>query len=226
VAQQDPRTEQFELFRMPVIRYANFEDRSADISPDRFYVLVGNEKGGPLQRVSLRELLGDLRAHLSRPGSWAGSNKSLLADRDTHVLVSAQACFLPIPREGAAEFTPVLFNYQSTEGNPAVLSILATREGTSISIVDNHEEPGMRSGGTWGQRLFFNQDGQRAAFTGKRLSDFVADGDAHRQGTGTPAAASQEGLNMVLLIQVPLKHREMIFRGEDSEMDKMMVAPA
>src|SRR5258708_7900816 len=36
VAQQDPASEQIQLFQMPVIRYPNFEDRSADISPDRF----------------------------------------------------------------------------------------------------------------------------------------------------------------------------------------------
>ena len=67
---------------------------------------------------------------------------SLLAEnRDSHVLVSAQACFLPIPPDGIAEFNPVLFNYQSYAGDPAVLTILATREGTSITAKPD-VEPG------------------------------------------------------------------------------------
>lgn len=61
----------------------------------------------------------------------------LLATRDSHVLVSAQACFLPIPKGEEAVFNPVIFNYQSEAGNPAVLAILVTREGTSMTIVDN-----------------------------------------------------------------------------------------
>jgi hypothetical protein len=71
---------------------------SGDISPDEFFVLVGNEKGQPLEKITLRELLGNLRAYLTDASSWTGSRTSLLAeDRDSHVLVSAQACFLPIP---------------------------------------------------------------------------------------------------------------------------------
>ena len=33
--------------------------------------------------------------------------------------------------------TPVLFNYQSPQGDPAVLAILATREGTSATVIDS-----------------------------------------------------------------------------------------
>ena len=52
-------------------------------------------------------------------GDWLVS-----APRDSHYLVSAQAVFLPIPSEGRAEFTPVLFNYQSYPESPAVLTLL------------------------------------------------------------------------------------------------------
>lgn len=45
-------------------------------------------------------------------GSWAGERTSLLAERDTHVRMSVQACFLPVPKVGEAELNPVLFNYQ------------------------------------------------------------------------------------------------------------------
>lgn len=192
---------------MPVIRFPNFADQSADLRLDEFLVPVGNERGLPLERVSLRELLANLRRYLTDPLSWKGKARSLLAERDTHALVSAQACFLPVPRDGAAEFNPVLFNYQSSPGNPAVLTILVTREGTSVTIIDNQRDR-FASGGSWGQRLFFNKAGQRASFTGQRLSDWKKAGGAV-ESTGNELVKDDpaKGLNQVLLIQVPLKHR-------------------
>ncbi len=190
------------LTLMPVVRFPNFSDHTADLGLDDFFLLVGNEHGAELRRVSLREYLGDFRRYLSDSGSWAGRGDSLLADRDEHVLVSAQAAFLPVPREGIAEFNPVIFNYQSYRDNPAVLTIVAGREGTSATIIDNVRD-GFSSGPTWGQRLFFNQDGERASFTGQRLSDFSRNDEARGAGTSV-TAAGEEGLNMVLVIQVPL----------------------
>ncbi len=210
VQQRDPATGQYRLTCMPVIRYPNFSDLSADIDPDKFFILVGNEKGKPLKRVTLTRYLDDPRKYMSVPASWKGWRKSLLAKRDTHVLVSAQACFLPVPKKGTAEFNPVLFNYQSYSGDPAVLTILATREGTSMTVIDNKRD-GFQAGMTWGQRLFFNQKGERASLTGKRLSDFIADGKGGRKGNGakhSASAAGESGLNLVLLIQVPLKQKE------------------
>ncbi len=209
VQQQDPDTGRHQLHLMPVIRHPNFADLSADIPLDNFYVLVGNETGEDLRRVALGELLGDLRSYLHEPGSWPGRGRSLLApDRDSHVLVSAQACFLPIPQAGLATFNPVLFNYQSRPGDPAVLTILATREGTSVTVIDNQRD-GFEAGPTWGQRLFFNKNGERASFTGQRLSEFEPDPGENptRPGEVMTEAADTDGLNMVLLIQVPLKQR-------------------
>jgi len=208
VQQMDPRTEKTHLTCMPVVRFPNFSDKTADVRPEDFYLLVGNEKGRKLRRVSLRDFLKDIRRYMAKPGSWKGSEKSLLAKRDTHVLVSAQACFLPIPKKGIAEFNPVLFNYQSRKGDPAVLTILATREGTSVTVIDNTRD-GFQAGRTWGQRLFFNQKGERASLTGKRLSDHLAEGGDEVPPEGKAVtAAGEEGLNMVLLIQVPLKQKK------------------
>ena len=200
-----PGSKEYELSCMPVIRFPNFSDLSGDISPDEFFLLVGNEGGDALEKITLRELLGNLRAHLSNPESWKGDRSSLLAEsRDSHVLVSAQACFLPIPKDGIAEFNPVLFNYQSRAGDPAVLTILATRKGTSVTVIDNQRDA-FEAGGTWGQRLFFNQNGERASLTGQRKSDFLAEEGAATEGSVPTADDSdREGLNMVLLIQVPL----------------------
>jgi hypothetical protein len=218
----DPRTEKFQLFCMPVIRYPNFSDKTADLSPEKFYVLVGNQKGKDLRKISLKELLGNPRKYLSKPDSWKGTRKSLLADRDTHVLVSAQACFLPIPKGGEATFNPVVFNYQSYEGDPAVLTILATREGTSMTVIDNQRDA-FQAGPTWGQRIFFNQNGERTGLTGKRMSDFLAEKkeEGSKGGSKGPEAAGNEGLNMVLLIQVPLKQKKpMTYEGDECTVKK------
>lgn len=187
---------------MPVIRYPNFHDLSADMDPDNFYMLVGNEIGEDLGPVSLTDFVDNLRFYLHDPESWEGDENGLLVERDSVVLVSAQAVFLPIPEDGRATFNPVLYNYQSYEGEPAVLTILVTREGTSVTVIDNTRDavPGSWS---WGQRLFFNSDGERASLTGQRISDFRHD---YAQQGGDPSEISDESnLNMVLLIQIPLK---------------------
>jgi len=209
VQQCDPRTGKYSLTCMPVIRFPNFSDKTGDITPESFYMLVGNEGGRKLRRVSLKEFLGDVRKYLTKPGSWKGKRRSLLAARDSKVLVSAQACFLPIPEGGEAEFNPVLFNYQSYKGDPAVLTILCTRQGTSVTVIDNVRDK-FAAGRAWGQRLFFNKKGQRCSLTGKRMSDHVKAGgsEEHPGQNQTAEAAEEEGLNMVLLVQVPLKQKK------------------
>src|ERR1700724_603588 len=62
-----PDADRFELTCMPVIRYPNFSDLSADLSLDLFFVLAGNERGRPLNQITLRQLLSDLRRHLHDP---------------------------------------------------------------------------------------------------------------------------------------------------------------
>jgi hypothetical protein len=229
VQQQDPRTQQYSLACMPVIRYPNFEDKSADLRPDHFYLLVGNEKGKPTRKVTLTEFLSHIRTYLTDQKSWKGNGQSLLCARDSHVLVSAQACFLPVPKKGIAEFNPVLFNYMSYEGDPAVLTILATREGTSVTVIDNKRD-GFKAGATWGQRLFFNQKGQRSSLTGTRMSDYLAGqktGAGRQDSGGSVQAAGQKGLNMVLLIQVPLKQKKpMTFAPLCNDCCKSEGAPA
>ncbi len=194
----------FEVFSMPVIRYPNFSDLTCDIDPREFTLLVGNEKGKSLRRISLYEYLQNPARYMSDPRSWKSSKKSLLAPRDSMVLVSAQASFLPIPQNGIAQFNPVIFNYQSTKNDPAVLAILATREGTSMTIIDNQRDA-FRNGTIWGQRLFHNSNGMRASLTGQRMSDFRNENPRNPDLPDDNNANS--GMNMVLLIQVPLKQK-------------------
>jgi hypothetical protein len=196
------RDEQGQLHPMPVFRFDNFSDKTADIRPQNFVLPVGNHRGAPLKSLTLDQLLKHTRRYLHDPKSWAGEKEGLWSSRDSHVLVSAQACFLPIPKAGEATFTPVIYNYQSSPGNPAVLTILATRQGTSIQVVENDF-------GYMSEPLFFNANGERAPFTAMRQSDWEAQGgDRDEQGpSGGISAAGEDELGVVMLIQVPLKQR-------------------
>jgi hypothetical protein len=173
-------------------------------------VRVGNERGASLVTVPLAEVLRDIRRFTSSPdtligGETAGAPLDLSAERDTHYLLSAQAVFLPIPRSGAAQFNPVLFNYQSAPSSPAVLTILATREGTSVKVIENRKGDAITYG--TGQELYFNDAGQRAAFTAERRSD-VAARIAAQGGPRTQAdrSALGRGADVLAIIQVPLMH--------------------
>jgi hypothetical protein len=191
---------------MPVVRFPNFSDRTGDVPSDKFFVRVGNEKAGTLASVPLRDVLQNLRSFVSMPSSIQGSG-NLLAGRDSHFLVSAQAVFLPIPKTGKAEFNPVLFNYQSSVGAPAVLTLLVTRQGTSVSVIENRPEDSTAAG--WGQELYFNNLGQRAAFTAERKSD-VAQRIAAQGGPKTEddKSALAKGADVLFLVQVPLVHAQ------------------
>jgi hypothetical protein len=182
------------LHPMPVMRFDNFNDVTADISSDKFSLLVGNQNGGDLQAVKLKEVLQDTRDFLHNRRSWRGVASSLWSARDAHVLVSAQGAFLPVSQSGTATFTPVLYNYQSSPGAPAVATIVATSQGTSIQVVENNS-------GYMSEELFFNDDGERAPFTATRLSSF----NRQQASQGLAQATEEDGLDVVLVIQVPLK---------------------
>src|SRR5690606_22768600 len=117
------------------------------------------KRGGALTSVRLSDILKQLDRYVAVPASLGGTT-NFSAPRDTHFLMSAQAVFLPIPKQGKAEFNPVLFNYQSAPGSPAVLALLVTRQGTSIKVIDNAQD---RSPASEGQELYFNDGGQKAA---------------------------------------------------------------
>jgi hypothetical protein len=187
---------------LPVLRYPNFSDRTADIKTDKLWVRVGNQtKGGSIETVPLNEVLGNLKWYLSDPSSLPGDG-NFTAPRDSHMLVSAQHVFMPLPKTGKAEFTPVLYNYQSRQGSPAVLTLLVTRQGTSATIIENYD--GDQSYQQWGQQLFFNNKGQRTTFTAERRSSVKERVDSGA-GTADDKASLQKGADMVMIVQVPLK---------------------
>jgi hypothetical protein len=212
---------------MPVIRFPNFTDRTGDVPSDRFFVRTGNERPGKasLRTMALSEVLKDIKSFASMPDSILGSG-DLTAPRDTHYLVSAQAVFLPIPKSGKAEFNPVLFNYQSAPGSPAVLSILVTREGTSISVIENNPQDSSAAVGS-GQEIYFNNHGQRAAFTAERKSDveqrIAAQGGPKDE---SDRSALAKGADVLFLVQVPLMHRQRGVLGGAMPAPAPMSAPA
>lgn len=207
VRYRQSRDEQEQTALMPVIRFPNFTDRTGDVSAQKLFIRVGNHRDKKnLRTVALTDVLRNLRGFSSKP--WTiGGNGNLLSPRDTHFLVSAQAVFLPIPKEGKAEFNPVVFNYQSAPGSPAVLTLLVTRQGTSISVIENSPEEGVVQGR--GQELYFNDEGQRAAFTAERRTDvknrIEAQGGPKTQDDRT---ALQKGADVLMLVQVPLRHQD------------------
>ncbi len=188
---------------MPVLRYPNFTDKTGDVAIDRIWIPVGNQvQGGTPAHISLREFLAEPTRYLTLPDKGKIRGGSLLARRDSHALVSAQATFLPIPMSGEATFWPVIFNYQSTRRNPAVLTLLITRQGTSVTVVDNARDT--VNGQSWGQRLFFNKAGQRTPLTAERLSTVKANGVT---ANGEDAASLGADANLLMIVQVPLKVR-------------------
>ena len=205
---------------LPVIRYPNFSDKTGDVPLDLVKIKVGNEKSDAPTTVTLRDYLSHLPDYVSDRATCHADNQSLITDKDTHVLVSAQACFLPIPEEGTCEFNPVLFNYQSRKDDPAVLAIVASTEGSSATAIDNDTDLA-----AWGQNLYFNNNGQKTCLTGERLSDFKvkeAEKIASEQGISVEAAQSQvdvaQDVNLVMVIQVPLKHKERDYESDFGDM--------
>jgi hypothetical protein len=209
---------------MPVMRHPNFNDVTCDLPMDHLKILVGNESGSALHPIRLGDYLDAFGTYQHAPtGMIRGS---LRRERDQEVLVSAQACLLPVAAGGHTAFAPVLFNYQSGPGRPAVLVILATPEGTSAQVIDDNAQA--CAGVLHGQRLFHNRNGQRALLSAERFSDHEA---AIVGSAAEPAQIhSQEanGLSMVLLIQVPLKRKPMPMRAapEDAQMGKDCEEPA
>ena len=201
VLSNDPNLSSWQSL-LPVLRYPNFTDTTADIDMDSFRVRVGNHvDGGAIRTVALRDVLANLNEYVSVPVASDGP-LNLLAERDTHVLVSAQHVFLPIPQQGEAEFVPTIFNYQSAPGNPAVLTLVVTREGMSTSVVENLPNDSV---GGYGQSLFYNAAGERATFTAERRSDVqnrIESGNAQ----ASDAGALDPGADVLLFIQIPLIH--------------------
>ncbi|KAG2188314.1 hypothetical protein INT44_001067 [Umbelopsis vinacea] len=192
--------------RMPLFRHPNFADYSWDVPMDKIPLVVGNENGTTLKSVSLANYLNDI-------SKYTGLKKSLYCSkRDSHALVSAQSCFLPVPPKqtpavyfGATppiqdptKFYVNIYNYQSTATDSAVLAIVATSKGTSAQLLLKTQ-----NGVLAGQKLYFNNKGSKHAFLAQRLTyDRILRGE---KDLTKPMTAEERQNNAIVVIQVPLK---------------------
>jgi hypothetical protein len=170
---------------MPVVRKPNYTDITCDVKIDNFVLTVGNENGQPLTKVPLRDFLKDISRYVKNPNV-----APMYLERDEQILTSTQACILPL-RDGKVEFNVKLFNYQYDEEDPAVLVIVASKNGTSVQPIVEYN-----------QSLFFNDKGMAANFVAQRLSE-------HRKETGSTATGAmtqeEKESNVLFIFQVPLK---------------------
>lgn len=129
---------------MSVIRKPNFTDETVDVPIDNFGLTVGNESGSPLRRVPLRTYLEE---------------KGWLLPRDEKIMVSTQACVLPLT-DGFCKFGVNLYNYQTRSDDPSLAVIVSSSQGSSCAAIT-----------TSNQTLYFNDKGRARPFEARRLED-------------------------------------------------------
>ncbi|KAF0776086.1 hypothetical protein AaE_000215 [Aphanomyces astaci] len=184
---------------MSVLRSPNFADPIMNIPSSQIQVKVGNESrhdGVALSTVSLADYLTNIAKYTELEHSLFEPSK------DNQVVVSTQACFLPLSASGDVDFHVGLFNYQSTATNPAVLVLISTDAGTSAQVVQGNQR---------GDILYFNDHGTKRTFLATRLST-----DRTRRGvanTGAPMEQAEEARNYIMVVQIPLIGRPSVSTG-------------
>lgn len=177
---------QNQSYKLPVIRYSNFQDLTWDIPMNKIFLMIGNESGNSeLRRVTLLEYLDNICTN--------GRCSLYCEEKDSHVLVSCQACILPAGEGTEPTFNVALYSYQSHDEDPAVLTIIASAQGSSAQII-----------GKSTQKLYFNNNGRKASFVGQRLKDNRKERGVDLQGDMTK---EEKEANMIMMIQVPLKQK-------------------
>ena len=197
---------------LPVIRYPNFNDLTWDVPIEKIFLMIGNETGTKeLIRVGLKEYLITRSGTLESP-VMSSRQSWYCKEKDSHVLVSAQACMLPAAIGSEPSFNVALYSYQTySADNPAVLTILASAQGTSVQTIGERTE-----------KLYFNKNGRKASFVGQRLSDNRKERVVATEGAMT---AEEKEANMIMLIQVPLKQKERRMRHIRYKACSMKSAP-
>lgn len=185
---------------MPVIRRPNFSDVTDDMPINTFQL---NYKGS---LISLEQLLKNLGVYDAR---------------DTQVLTSSQCCVLPVELGQKTQFAVQLFNYQSSHDEPAVLVILASKNGTSMQVLDSSNT-----------KLFFDDDGIARWFSAERLEDVRIRQKAVKTKVDSyKEMTNEEKLdNSILMIQVPLlvtqKKRSAVYGGSSFTRESAMACSA
>jgi hypothetical protein len=176
---------------MPVIRKPNFADVSTDFPIEKLSVVVGNENGTTLKKISLKEYLQNINVYTK------SIVEPMYKERDEKILTSSQCCILPV-EVNKVDFSVQLYNYQTNVNNPKVLVIVSSSAGTSCQILK----------GT--TKLHFNEADLAYHFRVQRLEDDRKE----RKVATTGKITSEEKQNNVLFIyQIPLKDQEDYNKG-------------
>lgn len=183
-------------YTCPMIRRPNFTDITYDIPIDKFSLFVGNESGLEITTVSLKEKLEEL---------------GLYDQRDSVILTSAQTCVLSC--ETDVEFAVQLYNYQSSDREPAALTIMATDKGTSIQVL-----------GTNRDKLYFNNQGTAHMIKAERLADVRARLTGIKQKAVkklSEMTSKEKSENVIMVFQVPLENEnESYFYSSEEDEDE------
>lgn len=165
-----------------VIRKPNFTDETCDVDIAQFSLSVGNETGAAqLTETSLKDYL---------------VSKGWYLPRDEKIMVSTQACVLPI-KEGFCKFGLSLYNYQTREDDPSLAVIVSSAQGTSTAPVTKQS----------GQTLYFNQNGRSHAFEARRLEDDRRERKVENLAK-LDLTAEEKQRNVLMVFHVPLKYKE------------------
>ncbi len=177
--------------KMPMIRKPNYQDITTDMKAESFLLPIGNENDTPLKRISLKQYLENASEYLSNPLA----ENLYCKERDEAILTSAQFCIVPENEN----FTVQLFNYQSHYGDPAVLVILMSQDGTSAQCVVERN-----------QKIYFNKNGRSFDFSAKRLSEDRKERKV--EDLTAKMTKDEQEKNALFIFQVPLKQQHK-YRG-------------
>lgn len=172
----------------------NFEDKTLDVPIDQFFVPIHNFVDGAKkgEKISLKDFLKRLPEFTKND-----KMENMFLDRDERIMVKTQACFLPCDEGDNIEFGVQMFNYQSYNSSPAVMTIMVSKDGTSVQVLGSENE-----------LLYFNQMGNAHQFNAERLGDVRT----RRTGIKHSAVKSSKDMssdekeeNVLMIFQIPLK---------------------
>lgn len=103
--------------------------------------------------------------------------------------MGGELTLLPLSEAGRARFGVVTFDEDSRPGRPVLLTLVASVDGTSVTLADGSRQSRSVPGGR-GQRLYFDDAGVNALFV------------ARRRATGT--AVLDRDTSVLLVVQVPV----------------------
>lgn len=148
---------------IPVVRRINILEEPVKIDLRNVTLWVGNQSNQNLKRVSLYKVLSEPLSFMSNPKNGGVEGQSLLAPNEHFGFMSTQAVVLPFNHQSDLRKTDLeVYSPQSIPGEPAVLFLVSTSEGSSFGLIENNENVGKKSEG---QFVFFNKGNKKSSFS-------------------------------------------------------------